>query len=161
MAAWRSPPWSAQAASADEGVSINAFTFSPADVSVPVGSSVTWTNLQTGVQHTTSSLDGLWDSGVLSTSDTFSFTFSQVGDFTYQCNIHPSMRGVIHVVPDADAQAVPAASADQPPSAPPTASSSPAPLAPVAEVATATPLPPTAAVPAARPTATAGPAYGS
>jgi plastocyanin len=79
-------------------VSIDAFAFAPADVSVAVGATVAWTNFQGGVKHTATSLDGVWDSGVLSTNDSFGFAFSQAGDFAYQCDIHPSMHGIIHVV---------------------------------------------------------------
>jgi plastocyanin len=81
----------------DQSVSIDSFAFAPPELSVPVGATLTWANAQAGIPHTSSSVDGLWDSGVLSTGDTFSFTFNQVGDFVYECNIHPSMRGIVHV----------------------------------------------------------------
>jgi plastocyanin len=85
------------AQASDQGVSIDSFAFAPADVTVPVGATLTWSNAQSGIPHTSTSVDGLWDSGVLSTGDTFNFTFNQVGDFSYQCNIHPSMHGIVHV----------------------------------------------------------------
>ena len=84
----------------DQSVTIDAFAFAPAETSLTIGSTLVWTNAQSGVRHTASSVDGLWDSGVLSTADSFGFTFNQVGDFAYQCNIHPSMRGVVHVLAD-------------------------------------------------------------
>jgi plastocyanin len=83
---------------ADTSVSINDFAFLPADVTAPVGTSLTWTNAQTGVPHTTTSLDGVWDSGILRDGGSFSFTFGQPGDFAYQCDVHPSMRGTVHIV---------------------------------------------------------------
>lgn len=92
------------AATPEQGVSIASFAFGPADTTIPLGTALTWTNAQDGVQHTTTSLDGIWDSGVLSTTSTFSFTFVQSGDFAYQCAIHPSMRGVVHVLADPSAQ---------------------------------------------------------
>jgi plastocyanin len=79
------------------GVSIAAFTFAPGDLSVGVGTTVTWTNTQDGVPHTATSIDGVWDSGSLSGSDSFGYTFSQPGEYSYICSIHPSMRGTIHV----------------------------------------------------------------
>jgi plastocyanin len=79
-------------------VSIADFAFAQPDVSVPVGSTITWTNADS-VQHTTSSLDGSWDSGALSTNDSFAYTFNQEGDFAYQCAFHPNMQGTIHVLP--------------------------------------------------------------
>jgi hypothetical protein len=42
---------------------------------------------------------GLFDSGTLNVGNTFSFTFTQAGTFTYHCNIHPMMTGAIVVVP--------------------------------------------------------------
>jgi plastocyanin len=94
----------AQAATTDQSVSVDAFAFTQADATLPVGARLTWTNAQNGVPHTATSLDGIWDSGVLSTNDTFGFTFDQTGDFAYECSIHPSMRGIVHVVANADAQ---------------------------------------------------------
>jgi plastocyanin len=84
-----------------QSVSIDSFAFTPAELSLPVGATLTWANAQAGVPHTSSSVDGLWDSDVLTTGDTFSFTFNQAGDFAYQCDIHPSMRGIVHVGADA------------------------------------------------------------
>jgi|SRR5579864_1678108 len=88
----------ANAQSDGQSVSISGFAFAQPELSVPAGTTVTWTNTD-GVQHTTSAVDGTWDSGALSTSGTFSFTFNQAGDFAYQCDIHPNMQGIIHVLP--------------------------------------------------------------
>ena len=76
--------------------------FTLEDLTVQVGTIVTWTNLD-GASHTTTSgapgsLSGVWDSGVLSNGGTFSFTFAGPGEFAYFCNIHPSMRATITVV---------------------------------------------------------------
>lgn len=83
----------AQPASA---VSIVDFAFNPATVTVPVGGRVTWTN--TGQRpHTTTSTGGVWNSGQLTSGQSFSFTFNQPGSFAYQCTIHPQMRGTVNV----------------------------------------------------------------
>ncbi len=87
----------ASAQSNPSAVGITNFAFSAPEISVSAGSTVTWTNGD-GVQHTSSSADGLWDSGALNNGDTFSFTFNQAGDFAYACAIHPNMQGVIHVL---------------------------------------------------------------
>jgi polar amino acid transport system substrate-binding protein len=94
--------------SSDRTVGIANFTFVPREVTVLVGATVTWTNPQDPVQHTTTSNDGDWDSGPLATVDSFAFTFGQPGDFAYACAIHPSMAGIVHVVSDANALPVPA-----------------------------------------------------
>jgi plastocyanin len=140
----------AQAAPADQNVSIDGFAFSPAEVTVGVGTSVVWTNVQSGVPHTSTSLDGLWDSDVLATNSTFSFTFNQAGDFGYQCDIHPSMRGVVHVTADSSSEAV-SGSAAQPES---TSSAVNAPT----QLETAAPAPEPVVAPVAVPTP--APGYG-
>ncbi len=87
-------------AQTDPTVTINDFAFSPAEVVVLAGVAVIWTNAQNGVPHTTTSLDGVWDSGRLATGDAFLFTFDQAGTYAYQCTIHPPMRGTVRVVSD-------------------------------------------------------------
>ena len=84
--------------SADQGaVSIADFKFTPDDLTVSVGATVTWTNDDSGLAHTTTSSDGLWASGPIQPGDTFSFTFEEAGTFAYTCSIHPSMSGTITV----------------------------------------------------------------
>jgi plastocyanin len=124
----------------DQSVSIAAFAFAPTEVAIPVGATLTWTNAQDGVPHTTTSADGVWDSGALSTNDTFGFTFALAGDFAYLCTIHPTMRGIVHVVADANDQSVAESVAAA--TAQPTATPRPAaPAAPAAPQPTATPVP--------------------
>jgi len=75
------------------------FAFQPAEITVHVGEKVEWEN--TGqMNHTATSDTGVWDSGVLATDQKFSFTFTSVGDYPYHCLLHPSMTGIIHVVPN-------------------------------------------------------------
>jgi plastocyanin len=70
-------------------VSIRDFTFTPASVTVKVGTTVRWTNNGPSA-HTTTSDMGAWDSGVLSpNAGTFEMTFSTTGTFPYHCSIHP------------------------------------------------------------------------
>ena len=100
---------SKQAHAASTGaVSIIDFEFSPATLTVPVGTTVTWTNMSvSNSDHTTTSdvagTANSWDSGlpnpVASSGlpDTFSFTFANAGTFTYHCNVHTFMHGTIIV----------------------------------------------------------------
>lgn len=78
-------------------VSIENFVFGPSNLAVSVGDTIAWTNDETVVGHTTTSDDGLWDSKVLSPGDTFEFTFTEAGTFTYFCTLHPSMQAAITV----------------------------------------------------------------
>ena len=75
---------------------VNEYAFGPDNISVPVGTSVTWTN-QGDVQHTASSDSGLFDSGLLSNGDSFSYTFSSPGTYNYFCTPHPWMLGQVTV----------------------------------------------------------------
>ena len=79
--------------------SIGSFGFSPASITIKVGTAVVWTNA-TGTIHTSTSDAGsavTWDSSIINPGQTFSFTFTQVGTFHYHCNVHPYMHGTIVV----------------------------------------------------------------
>jgi nitrite reductase (NO-forming) len=65
---------------------------------VPLGATVTWTNNDPGMVHTVTAADGSFDSGMLSTGQTFSYTFDKPGDFDYACTPHPWMKGRISVM---------------------------------------------------------------
>lgn len=81
----------------DGSVSIKNFAFGPGDIIISVGDTVTWTNNEASVAHTTTSDDGIWNSALLQSGDTFDQTFDEAGTFTYFCSIHPSMKGSITV----------------------------------------------------------------
>ena len=107
----------APAASAqdDMTVSIQDFFFSPDQMTVAPGTTVTWVN--DGQQpHTSTADDGTWDSGTLQPGDDYSFTFDQPGTYTYHCSIHPDMTATITVSGDGGG-ATPSASASMSPSA--------------------------------------------
>ncbi|MDR3686702.1 MAG: cupredoxin family copper-binding protein [Coriobacteriia bacterium] len=75
-------------ATSSAAVTIANFAFSPSNVTVAVGGTVTWTN-NDSVPHTVTGAD--FDSGPLSPGKTFSHTFPKAGSFDYKCTIHPSM----------------------------------------------------------------------
>jgi len=79
-------------------VFIADFTFIPRTITIHVGTIVEWENLD-GVDHTTTSDDGVWDSGTLAPGQTFQYQFIAVGTYPYHCTFHPSMTGTIIVVP--------------------------------------------------------------
>jgi amicyanin len=81
---------------AGNGVSINNFKFDPATITVPVGTTVTWTN-QDEEPHTIAAKDGSFHSPGLDTHGSYSFTFSTPGTFDYICSIHPFMTGTVVV----------------------------------------------------------------
>ncbi len=128
-------------------VTIADFQFTPASLSVPLGTTVTWTN--NGPTAHTATDQGVFDSGVLQAGQKFSFTFNTAGTFNYICTIHPSMKGTITV-----AAASTAASA----SASPSASTAPSPSAAAASAPPSVAPSPTTATPSAasKPSAAAG-----
>ncbi len=87
----------AEAGGGTETVEMIDISFEPAELTVPVGTTVVWENAE-GVPHTTTSDDDLWDSGTLQEGDTFEHTFEEAGTFTYICEIHPEqMQATITV----------------------------------------------------------------
>jgi plastocyanin len=87
--------------------------FDQANITVQPGTTVTW--VQSGNNpHTTTSYDGLWDSGMIegSSGGTFSYTFEEPGRYDYYCIPHESMGMIGSVtVSDATATASPTATA--------------------------------------------------
>ena len=79
-------------------IKIDNFSFSPQSLSVPAGSTVTWTN-HDDIPHTVVSTDDpkVFKSKVLDSDEKFSFTFSKAGTYTYFCSIHPKMTGKVVV----------------------------------------------------------------
>ncbi len=85
-------------------VNIKSFSFQPATLNVPAGTTVTWNN-QDSVQHTvTSDVQGLFDSGAIAPGKKFTYTFPAPGSYSYHCSIHPGMKGTIVVAGTTDQQ---------------------------------------------------------
>jgi plastocyanin len=78
-------------------VKIDNFSFGPAEITIPAGTTVTWTN-NDDVPHVVTSDDNkLFKSKALDTDDHFSFTFTKPGTYNYYCAIHPKMTAKIVV----------------------------------------------------------------
>jgi len=90
---------SSNQAVASAAVTIENMMFSPSQITVQKGGTVTWTN-KDSVSHTVTddlnSADGP-KSGDIQPGSTYSFTFNKTGSFQYHCTIHPSMRGTVVV----------------------------------------------------------------
>jgi len=76
-------------------VTIDNFTFSPNELTLKVGDTVTWTN-HDDIPHTVVSA-GKFRSKTMDTDDKYSFTFTSAGDYKYFCSLHPHMTGMIKV----------------------------------------------------------------
>ncbi len=93
-----SAPGESAAGEASDGtsVTIKDFAFTPATLTVPAGTTVTWTN-DDAVPHTATASDGSFDSGNLNPGQSYSFTFSTPGSYPYVCQYHAGMTGTIVV----------------------------------------------------------------
>lgn len=66
------------------------------DLTVPLGSTVTWINFGMHT-HTVTSNTNLFNSGDILPGQSFSFTFNTVGDYAYHCIYHPTlMNATVH-----------------------------------------------------------------
>ncbi len=79
-------------------VSVSDMTFQPHTLVVATGAAVTWQN-DDAVAHTVTSGEGWFSSGQLASGQTFVHSFDQPGTFRYACINHPSMEGVVVVLP--------------------------------------------------------------
>ena len=86
----------ASAQAADVTVKIANFTFTPKQLTVKAGDTVTWVN-EDDIPHTVMSKTKLFRSKPLDTDNKFSFTFATQGTFDYFCSLHPMMTGSIVV----------------------------------------------------------------
>ncbi|HET8628078.1 MAG TPA: cupredoxin family copper-binding protein, partial [Thermomicrobiales bacterium] len=77
-------------------VTIDNFNFVPNTLTVPVGTTVTWTN-HDDIVHTVTSKDQVFNSGALDTNDSFTYTFTKPGTYPYFCAIHPIMTAQVVV----------------------------------------------------------------
>ena len=70
-------------------------SFSPAGVTVAVGTTVSWSN-RDSIAHTTTAENGIWNT-TLNAGGEFSRVFSTTGTFDYRCTLHPGMSGSVTV----------------------------------------------------------------
>ena len=87
-------PGSAHAS--DTTVTIDNFTFEPAQLTVKVGTTVTWKN-HDDIPHTVRAVDGSFHSKAMDSADSYSFTFTKPGVYSYFCSLHPKMVGKVVV----------------------------------------------------------------
>ena len=85
-----------QPSAANVAVKIDNFVFGPQAITVPVGTTVTWTNSD-DIPHTAVSTDGVFKSKVMDTDEKFSYTFAKAGTYSYYCSVHPKMTGQVVV----------------------------------------------------------------
>ncbi|WP_223533858.1 MULTISPECIES: cupredoxin family copper-binding protein [unclassified Pseudomonas] len=77
-------------------IDIKEFMFGPKDLTVALGTKVTWVN-DDEIPHTVAETHKLFRSGALDTGDSYSWVFNTPGEFEYFCALHPQMIGKIVV----------------------------------------------------------------
>jgi amicyanin len=89
---------SGSSTAAAASVDIMGFAYSPANLTIAVGDTVTWTNHDTAPHNVVIS-DGpvKFTSPTLETGDTYTYTFTVAGTYDYYCSIHPDMQASVTV----------------------------------------------------------------
>lgn len=76
-------------------VNIQDYKYTPSTVTVKKGETVIWTN-RDSVQHDVSGV-GEFKGPLLTSGESFSYTFDTVGTYDYICTPHPYMQGTVIV----------------------------------------------------------------
>jgi plastocyanin len=78
-------------------------SYLPGSLSVPVGSTIYWMRLNGAIDQYDNGAHNVVFSAITASSPTlgqyqsWSYTFSQAGSFSYQCTFHPGMTGQVTV----------------------------------------------------------------
>ncbi len=89
-------PALANAQPPEQKVEIKGYHFVPDKLTVPIGTKITWAN-KDQVPHTVAEKTKKFRSAAMDTDDTYSFTFTEAGTYSYFCTLHPQMVGEIAV----------------------------------------------------------------
>jgi plastocyanin len=88
-------PQASPAASSDT-IRIVNLTYDPLQLDVAAGTTVTWVN-EDQVAHTSTSSDGLFDTGTIAAGESAEITFDETGTFRYVCAFHAGMVATVVV----------------------------------------------------------------
>ena len=77
-------------------IDVKNFSFAPMDITVAVGTKVTW-KFDDSAAHTVKAEDGSFASPALHNGQTYDFTFTKAGTYKYICSIHQYMNGTVTV----------------------------------------------------------------
>lgn len=95
-------------------VAINDNAFDPLTVNIATGGIVRWTN-QGDNYHTSTSRNGLWDSGTMAPGAIYSVRFLSAGTYAYYCRYHGLMMSGTVIVSDLGPLPTATANATPPP----------------------------------------------
>lgn len=77
-------------------VHIDNFTFSPQEITISRGGTITWVN-DDDIPHALAESNKAFRSKAMDTEEEFSFTFNKPGTYEYFCSLHPHMQGKVIV----------------------------------------------------------------
>ncbi|MGA9548086.1 MAG: cupredoxin family copper-binding protein [Rhodomicrobium sp.] len=83
-------------AKAAPSVRIDNFTFTPQEITITRGTTLTWVN-DDDIPHTVAATTQAFRSKAMDTEQKFSFTFTEPGTYEYFCSLHPHMQGKVIV----------------------------------------------------------------
>lgn len=103
----------APAAATTHHVTIASYAYSPNPLNIAAGDSVTWTNTDSvGHDITVTGGPASFQSPLLSKGQSWSYTFTTAGSYSYICSVHPDMKATVVVAaPPAPAVQAPAPTA--------------------------------------------------
>jgi plastocyanin len=78
-------------------VNINAFAFGPGKIVAPAGSTISWTNADDSPHQVTVTGAPL-KTAVILRGQSADLTFKEPGVFSYNCALHPGMKGSVEIV---------------------------------------------------------------
>ena len=78
-------------------VVIKDFAFTPANLSIKAGDTVTWVNQDSAKHSAWESANNAFDTGLLSTGASASLMFASAGSFNYRCRPHGNMTASITI----------------------------------------------------------------
>jgi len=81
---------------AGDAVEIVEFNFEPEEITVPAGTTITFTN-QDEAPHTATADDSSFDTKELGKGDSAEATFDEPGTYPYYCRFHAFMKGSVVV----------------------------------------------------------------
>lgn len=84
-------------AAGSRSVTIHDYLYAPETITVPVGSTVTFTNRDSTPHTATSKQSGVFESGSLDTGKSGEVKLEETGTFAYYCLFHPFMKGTVVV----------------------------------------------------------------
>jgi amicyanin len=77
-------------------VHIDNFTFTPQEITITRGTTLTWVN-DDDIPHAIAATNKAFRSKAMDTEQKFSFTFTEPGTYEYFCSLHPHMQGKVIV----------------------------------------------------------------